>query len=189
MDTLRTFVAIDVKVDRVLDGKWKELKTLLKDDSIKWVDEQSLHLTLFFLGNTPIDLIDQIAQKLELGLRGFSSFQIKLQGFGLFGSPNLPRIIWVGMAKSDCLFSLMKIVRASVLSFGFEEPAGDFSPHFTLGRVRQLKSSTDLINYINKNNSKIVQEAEVKSVIFYQSVLTPTGPVYKPLKEIKLLSP
>ena len=189
METLRTFVAIDVKVEQMLKRKWQELKTLLKNDSIKWVDEHSLHLTLFFLSNTPIDTIDEIAQKLDQELQKTSSLKIKLQGVGTFGNPNLPRVIWVGISKSEQLLVLMKAVRAAISSFGFDEPDGDFSPHFTLGRVKQLKSTIELINYINSNKSEILQEAEIDKVIFYQSILTPKGPEYKTLKEIKLLSP
>lgn len=189
MVNLRTFIAIDVKVDRVLKSKWHELKALLNNDSIKWVDEQSLHLTLFFLGNTPIDMVDDIAQKLELALQSSSSFKISLQGFGIFGNPKTPRVIWVGVASSKPLLTLMQVVRTTISSLAFDEPEGVFSPHFTLGRVRQLKSSSELNSYIDRNKSEILQEVDVERVVFYQSVLTPTGPIYKPLKEIKLLSP
>jgi len=189
METLRTFVAIEVKIDQVLKSKWDELKVLLKNDSIKWVDEQSLHLTLFFLGNTPMDMVGEIAQKLESGLQNSSSFKITLQGFGIFGNPLAPRIIWAGIANSDPLFTLMQAVRTIISSLEFDEPDGTFSPHFTLGRVKRLKSSIELNRFISSNKSKILQEVEVEKVIFYQSVLTSTGSNYKPLKEIKLLSP
>ena len=187
MESLRTFVAIDVKVETDLKNRWQELKNLLRNDSIKWVDEYPLHLTLFFLGKTPINLVDNISQKLEFDLQKVTTFNIKLQGFGTFGNPNSPRVIWVGIAKSEQLSHLKQIVSGAISSFGYEEE-GDFSPHFTLGRVKRMQPSNELISFINSNKSIILQEAEVNNVVFYQSILTPSEPIYKALKSIKLPS-
>lgn len=188
MELIRTFVAIDLKPNQILMEKWQELKLLLENESVKWVDGQSLHLTLFFVGETSINMADEISQKLEIELKDIPSFKIKVQGFGVFGSPKRPGVIWAGVEKSEPLFDLMKVVRSSISRFGFNEPDGNFSPHFTLGRVRQQISPIDLNHYININKSKVLQEIIVNRVIFYKSILKPTGPIYKPLKEIKLLS-
>jgi RNA 2',3'-cyclic 3'-phosphodiesterase len=188
MESLRTFVGINVKVDQILLRKWQEIKSLLRNDSIKWVDEQTLHLTLFFLGETPSDKIETIAKTIELEIKNIPSFKIVLQGFGVFGNPKNPKVIWAGIAKSEQLFQLKKIVSSTIIPFGFDEPDGKFSPHFTLGRIKQQKSTIDLINYINLNKTEVLQEVVVDKVIFYQSILKPSGPVYIPIKEIKLLS-
>lgn len=188
METLRTFVAIDVKVESALEKKWSELKSLLRNDSIKWVDDQTIHLTLFFLGDTPISQIDEIAQKLEIQLRKTSSFRITLNGLGVFGNRDVPKVIWVGILESQQLFQLKKEVDLTLSTFGFNDTHGKFSPHITLGRVKHMKSSDTLKSYINRNKSEILQEVEVDRVIFYQSILTPTGSIYKLLKEIKLHS-
>jgi RNA 2',3'-cyclic 3'-phosphodiesterase len=188
MESLRTFIAIDVKIEKELKRKWIELKTLLRNDNIKWVDEHSLHLTLFFLGDTPSNLIDSIGCKLESELDKTSSFSIKLKGFGTFGNTKSPRVIWVGIAQSERLNLLKQTVNRVISSLGFEEQEGDFSPHFTLGRIKQMMPSNELLGFINRNKSILLQVAEVENIIFYQSVLTPNGPIYKPLKTIKLPS-
>jgi len=188
MESLRTFIAIDVKVEKELKSKWLELKTALRNDNIKWVDENSLHLTLFFLGNTPFDLIDSIGHKLDSELHGIHSFSIKIQGFGTFGNPKSPRVIWAGISKSEQLKGLKETVGGAISSSGFYEQEGAFSPHFTLGRVKQMHPSDELLSFINRNGSIVLQEVEVKEVVFYQSILKPNGPVYKPLKTVKLLS-
>lgn len=188
MESIRTFIAIDARVDQALLKKWQEVKSLLCNDSIKWVDEQSLHLTLFFLGETPIDLIDNISQELEADIQKHSSFKITLQGFGIFGNPKSPKVIWIGIAKSEQLYQLKKDVNSILTSLDFDEPDGKFSPHFTLGRIKQIKTTFELYSFINKNKTEFLQEVEVDKVIFYQSTLKPTGPIYRPIKEIKLLS-
>lgn len=188
MESLRTFIAIDVKVETMLKSKWHELKSILRTDSIKWVDEQSIHLTLFFLGDTPTDMISSISKKLECELQNFSSFKLRLQGFGTFGNPQMPKVIWIGLSTSEQLLLLKEKVNAIISDFGFDEPNGKFSPHLTLGRVKHIKSSNELRTFISSNKSEILQETVIDKVIFYQSTLRPEGPIYKPLKVVKLLS-
>ena len=188
MESIRTFIAVDVNVEDELKEKWLELKSLLHNDRIKWVDENTIHLTLFFLGETPINRIDEISKRLELSLKKTPSFKIILSGLGFFGNRLLPKVIWVGISESKPLFNLKEIINSTISGLGFDEPHGKFSPHITLGRVKQIKSSDELINYINTNMSTTFQIAEIDKVVFYQSILTPTGPTYKLLKEIKLLS-
>jgi len=189
METLRTFIAIDIQVESALKKKWTELKLLLHNDSIKWVDEHTIHLTLFFLGDTPISQIDKIANHLELEISKVQAFKITLNGLGVFGNPNQPKVIWVGISESKELFKLKEIINQTVSLFGYHEPNGKFSPHITLGRVKQVRTPVELTNYIDKNRLEVFQEVEIGRVIFYQSILTTTGPIYKPLQEIKLLSP
>lgn len=186
MESLRTFIAINVKVETELATRWRELKKLLNNDIIKWVNEDSLHLTLFFLGDTPIDKIDPIKQNLERELRNFASFNITIKGFGTFGHPKSPKVIWAGIANTEKLNQLNKIISDAIIPLGFEAQSEKFSPHFTLGRVKQMRLPNGLANFINKNVSNILQEVKVDEVIFYQSILKPSGPVYKSLKTIKL---
>lgn len=188
METLRTFIAIDVEVVPALKKKWTELKLLLHNDSVKWVNEHTIHLTLFFLGDTPISQIDKIANHLELAISKAQPFKITLNGLGIFGNGNQPKVIWIGISESKELFKLKEIINQTILLLGYNEPNGNFSPHLTLGRVKQIRSSIELTNYIDKNRFEVFQEVEIGRVIFYQSLLTTTGPIYKPLKEIKLLS-
>ena len=188
METLRTFVAIDVNIETELDSKWKELKILLQNDTIKWVDEKSLHLTLFFLGETSVDIVEQISFKLETELQKVTPFKIFLQGFGTFGKNNVPKVIWAGISKSEQLIGLKNLVAGIISGYGFEEQHGIFSPHFTLGRVKQMRKNTEFENFIRRYELTEFQETIVDKVIFYQSVLTPKGPIYRPLKIIKLLS-
>jgi RNA 2',3'-cyclic 3'-phosphodiesterase len=188
MEMIRAFVAIDIQVENALKERWVELKFKLKNDSIKWVDEQTLHLTLFFLGDTPADMINNIAQKIEFKLRNFSSFDISLQGLGIFGSSLSPRVIWTGIAKSNQVIELNKLVCSTIIPFGFDKPSGSFTPHLTLGRVKQLRSAKELITFINSHRNEIFQESKIEKVVIYQSILKPTGPIYIPLKEIRLLS-
>ena len=69
MDNLRTFIGIDIKPSDDLLGVFYKLKNVLKDDSIKWVDTSTLHLTLLFLGETENNQVNQISIELEKTLQ------------------------------------------------------------------------------------------------------------------------
>lgn len=188
MDNLRTFVAIDIKVEPSLKSKWEELKLLLRNDSVKWVDERTIHLTLFFLGETTPLQVKEVTRELEIALKDTQTFSIQITGLGLFGNPSNPKVIWAGIADSKPLQQLKEKVDIALLRQGFEDTQNKFSPHLTLGRIKHINSANELNNFTKTNKAIHFYDVGVGSVIFYQSILTPNGPIYKPLKEIKLLS-
>lgn len=187
-DTLRTFIAIDVKVEKPLNDKWAELKSLLRNDSIKWVDDHLLHLTLFFLGDTSNVIVNVISSKLQVELKKIPAFSLNLQGLGFFGNSKSPRVLWVGISRSEQLMQLHSVVTDCVSVFGFDVVNEKFSPHLTLGRVKHVVSSDKLISFINQSKGLQFQQVVIDKVTFYQSILRPEGPIYKPLSEFKLLS-
>lgn len=189
METIRTFVAIELKVEQTLKESWQHLRNLLQGENIKWVDEQTLHLTLFFLGETQIKAVNEISNNLEINIIKVPAFTIKLQGFGSFGNPGNPKVIWVGITKSESIIHLQRNVSEVLISFGFKAESRDFSPHITLGRVKHMKSSASLVEFIQNNRLTFFQESLVERVILYRSDLKPTGPIYTPIKTFKLLCP
>jgi 2''-5'' RNA ligase len=56
----------------------------------RWVSSESLHLTLAFLGDTPVNLIGPMVAEVERGLSGFLPFQIKFGGAGFFPASGTP---------------------------------------------------------------------------------------------------
>lgn len=188
MNNLRTFVAIDIKVEPLLKGKWEDLKQLLRNDIVKWVDERTIHLTLFFLGETTPLQVKEVTQELDISLKNIHPFLIQITGLGLFGNPSNPKVIWAGISESQPLHQLKEKVDLALSHQGFEDTQSKFSPHLTLGRIKHIKSANELDSFIKGNKTLHFYDVEVAKVIFYQSILTPSGPIYKPLKEIKLLS-
>lgn len=189
MEYLRTFVAIDIRIGPTLKRKWDELKLLLKNDNIKWVDENTIHLTLFFLGNTPIKQIENIASILEQSLEKTLPFNLFLNGLGVFEVRKVPKAIWVGVSESQALLNLKIAINSILSEEGFNEAHCEFSPHLTLGRVKHTELRKELESFINKNNAEYFQEVTVETIKFYQSILTSSGPIYKQLKVFRLLSP
>ena len=181
MDNLRTFIGIDIKPSDELLGAFYKLKNVLKDDSIKWVDTSTLHLTLIFLGDTENNQINQISAELQKVLQSVPQFSIRIKGLGTFGRPD-PKVIWAGFESNDSLLALKHKVDETLLPFGFEDVNKVYSPHLTLGRVKFLKSKQQLQNSLQVYKDKAFQDVLVDKVIFYQSTLTTKGALYRPIK-------
>ena len=185
MDNLRTFIGIDIKPSDDLLGVFYKLKNVLKDDSIKWVDTSTLHLTLLFLGETENNQVNQISTELQRALQSTPSLGIKIKGLGTFGRPD-PKVIWAGFEPNDLLLALKHKVDETLLPFGFEDENKAYSPHLTLGRVKFLKSKQQLLDTLQFYKDNAFQDVLVDKVILYQSTLTTKGALYKPIKVFSL---
>lgn len=64
---------------------------------IRLVAEHNLHLTLQFLGETPVETIARIERALTPRLARCWSFGLEVTRFGCFPSPRRPRVVWAGL--------------------------------------------------------------------------------------------
>ena len=67
---------------------------------------------------------------------------------------------------------------------GFEKEQ-QFVPHLTLGRVRSERNSNELITLLKKYDNVEIGKMKIESITLFQSVLSPNGPVYKEVFNIK----
>lgn len=189
--TLRAFIAIDLPqpIQNSITKETKRLQKDLGDTFIRWTAIHNIHLTLKFLGNIPKSHLDFLKQILLKTADSNSAFDLQIQSIASFPSLKLPRILWLGILTSASLTSLQKNVEEAVTKLGYEKEARKFSPHLTLGRVKQSIHQTDLQKIretlLNFQLGKI-DPARVDSVHLYQSELNTEGSVYTKLFSVKL---
>lgn len=184
MRLIRTFVAIKIPVEGSLLDVWADLRDRFPGNQVKWVEHDCLHLTLFFMGDTPEDQIPEIGNDLKKVLQSQSAFELEVKGLGYFGSSISPRVIWVGIERSLQLTKLKRDVSQVISSYGFLDDQRAFNPHITLGRVKSLRDSGQLLRIIHGYTNFSFQKTNVNSVIHYKSELRPIGPIYTSLNEI-----
>lgn len=182
----RTFVAIKVALTEENKSFFTDLKLKFKDSFINWVNEENMHLTLFFLGDTSDNQISAINSELTLLLTESKSFSIALKGFGVFKNVHDPRVMWIGIERSEILYDMKVLVNKVMINSGFEVDNKVFKPHLTLGRIKNLTNKNALIEWIEKYRDHFFQDVLVNEIIFYESILSPKGPVYKVMKTFKL---
>lgn len=177
-ETIRTFIAI--KISSELEQAFKKLLEELKrvQCNVKWVNPESVHLTLKFLGNLTKTKIGEVLEGTKEASRDFSSFQIRTKERGAFPSIKRPRVFWVGLeADSQTLIQLQNKIDDELSGLGFEKDTRRFHPHLTVGRVRSPKN-------IGKVIQKFVEypfpeiEFKVEQILIMKSELTPKGALY-----------
>jgi len=187
MNLVRTFVAIRIPIESILGEVWAELREKFDYPQVKWVDTQALHLTLFFLGDTPEGDIEIIGNDLKSILKVHERFKLNLTGLGYFGNPSNPRVIWVGLERSVQLSIIKRDVSQVLASYGFLDDQRAFNPHITLGRVKNIKNTQSFLMHLHGFHDFKFQQTEVMEIIHFKSELKPTGPVYTPINQIGLM--
>jgi len=105
------------------------------DLPVSWIDPESYHLTLKFLGNVDQRRLEGIKQVVEQVAAGTRRFELELKGFGAFPTIRKPRVLWVGANPSPALRCLKQDVEWGLADRGFEKETRAFHPHVTVGRA------------------------------------------------------
>jgi 2'-5' RNA ligase len=180
--TIRTFIAIKIIPDKKLFDLISNLKKSLAGEEIRWVENDNLHLTLRFLGETNQFQIDEISKKLETISGKFQPFQFELKGLSVFKKKIQPHVLFVSVDNDFVLKQLATEIKEMCKIFGFTAEENTFNPHLTLGRIKHIQNKVDFYALVKKYNETKFQQVIVSEIIFYQSILGIEGPTYKPTK-------
>lgn len=99
----------------------------------RWIDRESHHITLRFIGDIDDRLANEIAH--ELDHVAAKPFPVRLKGIGLFGG-NKPHSIYVGVEASAELKRLQATHERICQMLGLGPETRKFIPHVTLARLR-----------------------------------------------------
>ena len=125
-----------------------------------------------------------IKQMLAQATDSITQFDLQIGGVGSFPNSNRPRVLWVGIHAPAALSNLQKAIEEGAKRLGYEKEERPFSPHLTLGRVRQGLDGKDLQKISNALSSIQLGKigiARVDSVHIYKSDLNSEGSVYTKL--------
>ena len=181
---VRIFFAVPLseKIKEILGDVISQMKEY--PGKLKWVDPESTHLTLKFIGEVGEGNPEAYSNAIrELDLP--APFSIQLNKTGVFPHPRKPRVLWVGIEQSDELASLANIIDERLIQEDVEPETRDFHAHLTIARVkgRGLPGET-LDTFLNLDIPAI--SMNVDSVVCYKSDLQASGAVYTALETISL---
>ena len=129
---MRLFVALDIddnvrnKITRFLDG----IREFAPD--ARWVREESLHVTLKFIGEKTEDELGQIKSTLETIKAG--SVEMNIRGYGFFPGARAPRVFWIRIESDAKLAFLAATVNKTLAAIDIPEEEHDYNAHLTLAR-------------------------------------------------------
>ncbi len=104
---------------------------------VRWIEPDSLHITLKFLGEVRPDVVPGVEGALARAAGGTSAFSMLLEGFGAFPTIRRPRVVWLGIEASPELRCLKQDVEWALGDCGFTPETRAFQPHLTLGRAEK----------------------------------------------------
>jgi 2'-5' RNA ligase len=112
----RALMRIGLELHRRVDGKLAR--------------EEAVHMTLLFLGDTPVDRLDILCA--AAGALDFEAFTLAIEQAGWW---NHNRVLWVGpMQTPPALARLVDALERRVAAQGFRFDRRPFAPHITLVR-------------------------------------------------------
>ena len=182
----RTFMAIHIRPEPRLLEFMHAVQRKFSNSRINWVSPDTLHLTLRFLGNTTADQMKRIRKEAPGLFSPTTPLEIGLKGFGKFGSTEKPKVLWIGVEESGLLSDLAVRTEQMVRNAGFDGEERTFRPHLTIGRVKWLKEPDKLKEMLDAYREVYFQRPVIKEVIFYESILRPEGPLYRPIQVFQL---
>jgi 2'-5' RNA ligase len=191
MEIVRAFVAIELPepIKAILSQLQNELKKN-KIAPVKWVAPEGIHLTLKFLGNVDAGEIPKLSEALSEAVKGVVSFNLELGNPGAFPNIHSPRVVWVGLAgELEWLRSLNNNIERVLIPLGFSAEQRAFSPHLTLGRVREDASSDErrrLGERVGLLKIEGKSSFRVDSLSLMRSTLTREGAIYSRLASFEL---
>ena len=188
MYTKRTFLAIQIPTGTEYPALVEKLKkNLTHEKFINYCRPENIHLTLKFLGSTPVDDIPAIIEACQKVAKKHQPFTMDFDRTGLFGSNRVPRVLWLGMNdQPQALFDLEEDLLDAFDALGYMRDRQNFVPHLTVCRIKSLVDKQFFMKIYDSIEPKTYLHADVKELVYYQSILQPTGPIYKVLKKIPL---
>ena len=193
MEPIRSFIAIELP--KQVKSTLSELEDNLRSSehySVRWVAPDGIHLTLKFLGNIVSENVVEIEKAISEAARGFAPFNLEIGKLGVFPNIQAPRVVWVGLeGEMENLLTLHNNIERTLIPLGFSPEGRAFSPHLTLGRVRESASPGE-----RRRLGEIVTSLKVGGKVSFRidcinlmrSQLTREGAVYSCLASVALES-
>lgn len=183
---MRTFFCIELEDE--LKGKLNAIIRALKQRCaarVNWVRQENLHITVKFLGEVAPERLEALRAAAELALdgAGLEPFEILLDRLGAFPELTRPRVIWVGSSSPPPqLQKLHEALERRLEGLGFPREEKPYTPHITLGRVKELQGAAvaELAQRL-RALEPFQFSARASELTLMESQLTPQGSIYRPL--------
>lgn len=186
-ETIRSFIAFDLDNQAIVSRLSEVQDTLVNTGaSLKLVKPQNIHITVRFLGNVALSMVDAVYE--EMKQVSFAPFEAEIRGLGAFPNLQYVRVVWAGIQKgADELRDVFSQLEPRLRKLGFKPDTKGFSPHLTIARVRTGKNKAELARRIKELESYEFGTVKVNCLKLKKSVLTPKGPVYSTIREVGAL--
>ena len=177
---VRAFVALE------LSSEIKEQLRIVQDvlrgceARLTFVDPALIHITAKFLGEVTEEKLSAVMEALS-SVR-VTPFQVIAQKITV-NNPSRPHTVWCAIEDAGESGQVFKLIEDALFPFGFARETRRFTPHATVARVKYPDPS--LFAAISQLDNRKYGICTISGMKLKKSTLTPQGPVYEDLLEVK----
>jgi len=174
---MRTFLALELPVE--IKNQISDIKEEFRafhPQGIKWVEDDNIHITLQFIGETKTQDMAEISDFLKKEFSQISKIKFFSPLMQIVPGRN-PRIIWLHLeTENKEIYRFSKNIKSYLQKLGYSLDKKPLRFHITLGRIKKRLPDLFIQSVLTKEIP--FSEIEVSEACFYQSILRPQGPMY-----------
>jgi RNA 2',3'-cyclic 3'-phosphodiesterase len=154
---------------------------------VRWVADESVHLTLQFLGAVPEERVEAVGAALAAAAAAARPLILEVKGAGGFPNARRPRVVWLGLSgEVDVLAALAGDLGRRLAPLGFPPEARPFAAHLTLGRARDTRGAPGLGGALAAAAQDEGTAWRAAELGLFESHLSPMGPRYEVIRRAAL---
>ncbi len=155
-----------------------------KGHAVRWIREESFHVTLRFIGDVERVRIQSLSDRVRNQTAALRPFRLELGGVRSFPSRRDPGFLVLDVGPGEQLGKLAAAVDRGVEMAGFARQSRPFRPHLTLGRIRGKKFPA-----VTGDVTAVGEGCVVKDAVLFKSDLHPSGAHYTPIERVPIGGP
>lgn len=149
---------------------------------VNWEREEKFHITLKFFGELTPATLELLSHAAQRAAARTQPFELRLQGAGVFPSPERPHVLWLGVADdAGRLLGLQSGLEDEFALAGARRDRRTFHAHVTIARLRAAGPAERALATRHLSLGFESSSFRVAEIVLMQSVLGPGGSKYTPL--------
>ncbi len=130
----RLFVAVEIPrgVKEEIERAVAPLRERHPD--ARWVRAENWHVTVKFLGRTPVELVDGVRDACANAASRIRPFRVELGELGVFPRPTRARVLWAGLRDEGGGLGVIAGALERELARDFPPETRPFTAHLTVAR-------------------------------------------------------
>ncbi|TFG59859.1 MAG: RNA 2',3'-cyclic phosphodiesterase [Spirochaetales bacterium] len=156
-----------------------------KFPGLRWIPEESIHITLIFLGDLNQQEVNGCIDMLKAAAEVTGAFPLAMDRIGCFPPRGRPRVYvaHVSRGAEPCIRIhdfLKENLPAAGMAAAVSADLRPYAPHCTIARVRNDVALPGL-----EELGRPAWNTVIGRCVLYESVLRPSGPEYREIAEVR----
>jgi 2'-5' RNA ligase len=167
----RIFVGIPLILDENTLEHIERIKLETAHFKAKWVAQANYHLTISFIGETPINEVNKIAELLQTSHLHIAEFDLIISGLGIFPNIRNTKVLWLGISASETLAELATNIHKVLAISGNIPFPPDFKAHLTIARFYSPPDSLSLKKTLDYHKNEVFGQVHINHFCLFESIL------------------